>query len=186
MSRIIFESEAGSVVCPDKVLCDRHDGGHLIVNPRRLVWERSARCVGELLAWSVLVAATGQAMLDVLPALEGGCLNYWDAGNWSLNELAAPAGRKRPVERRRVHQHIFGRSPRAQHHDWRWGESQRFPDFADADAWCAQFAPLTMEESDAIAARIAALLATRCRIPDMHRSDLRDVYELPHATRACA
>jgi hypothetical protein len=180
MSRMIFESESGNVVCPDQVLCDRRDGGHLIVNPRRVVWERSALNVGELLAWSILVAATGQAMLDVLPALEGGCLNYWDAGNWSLNEQAAPAGGKRPVEHRRVHQHIFGRSPRAQHRDWRWGESPRFPTFADADAWCAQFAPLTLEECDAIAARIAALIATRYRIPHMCQR------ELPRATRVCA
>jgi len=186
MSRIVFESQSGSVVCPDKVLCDRRDGGHLIVNPRRPVWERSALTTGELLAWSVLVAATGQAMLDVLPALEGGCLNYWDAGNWSLNDLAAPAGHKRPVEHRRVHQHIFGRSPRAQHDDWRWGESPRFPGFADSDAWCAQFAPLTPDECDAIATRTAALLATRYRIPDMRRCEVRDVYEMPRAAGARA
>jgi len=186
MSRIIFESQSGSVVCPDKVLCDRRDGGHLIVNPRRPVWERSALTTGELLAWSVLVAATGQAMLDVLPTLDGGCLNYWEAGNWSLHELAAPPGRKHPSEHRRVHQHILGRSPRAQHCDWRWGESPRFPCFVDSDAWCAQFAPLTEAECEAIATRTAGLLATRYRIPDMHRSEMRDVYELPRTAGARA
>jgi hypothetical protein len=33
MSSIIFTAEGGSVVLPDKVLCDRRDGGHPIVNP---------------------------------------------------------------------------------------------------------------------------------------------------------
>jgi diadenosine tetraphosphate (Ap4A) HIT family hydrolase len=165
MSRVLLEAAGGTLVCPAKVLCDRRDGGHLIVNPRRPVWERSALTTGELLAWSLLVAATGAAMLDVLPALQGGCLNYWEAGNWALNDAAAPVGPKSPLEHRRVHMHLFGRSRAAQHPDWRWGESPRFPAFADSDQWSAQFAPLTEDESSLVVARTSALLATRYRIP---------------------
>ena len=52
-------------------------------------------------------------MLDELPQLEGGCIGYWEASNWALNDLAEPRGPKSPREHRRVHMHLFGRSPRA-------------------------------------------------------------------------
>lgn len=165
MARTILEHRGGSIACPAKILCDRRDGGHLIVNPPRPVWERSALEPDELIAWTLLVAATGQAMLECLPVLQGGCLNYWEAGNWALNELAAPKGPKDPREHRRVHLHIFGRSPLAQHPDWRWGESPRFPSFVDSNRWSAQFAPLTEEECQRIAGKVDELLATRYRLP---------------------
>lgn len=164
MTSILFSNDGGSIVLPAKVLCDRQDGGHLIVNPPRPVWERSLLDPRELAAWSLLVAATGRAMLDVLPVLQGGCLNYWEAGNWALNELAEPRGPKRVEQHRRVHLHIFGRSPQSRHPDWCWGESPRFPDFADSAHWSEQFAPLTQDECAAIVARAAHLLATRYRL----------------------
>ena len=82
----ILSCIGGDVVLPDPllVLVDRIDGGNLIVNPQRPVWERSELTALELTQWSYLVAATGRAMLDVLPQLAGGCINYWEAGNWAL------------------------------------------------------------------------------------------------------
>src|ERR1700741_4602366 len=127
MSRTLVHHAGGSVTLPAKVLCDRADGGHLVVHPPRPVWDRSALEVQELVAWSLLVAATGAAMLETLPVLRDGCLNFWEAGNWSLNDLAAPVGPKQPRRDRRVHLHVFGRSRQAQHPDWAWGESPRFP-----------------------------------------------------------
>jgi len=161
MPRPLLVHASGSVCLPAKVLCDRADGGHLVVNPPRPVWDRTALDPNELAAWSLLVAAAGQAMLETLPALRDGCLNYWDAGNWSLNDLAAPTGPKQPRRDRCLHLHLFGRSRRARHPDWAWGESPRFPAFAESDRWSAQFAPLSDDECDAIAGRIAHLLATR-------------------------
>ena len=41
---------------------------------------------------SLGIVQAGRAMLDVLPQLENGCINYWEAGNWALNgklEIAA-------------------------------------------------------------------------------------------------
>ncbi|MGZ5446485.1 MAG: hypothetical protein ACXWLY_31685 [Thermoanaerobaculia bacterium] len=77
----LFTSSGGSIVLPELVLVDREDGGNLIVEPPRDVWERSELTAEELTLWSFLIAATGRAMLDVLPQLEGGCINYWEAGN---------------------------------------------------------------------------------------------------------
>ncbi len=153
----LFSCSGGSIVLPARVLCDRRDGGHLIVDPPRPVWERGELAPLELAHWAFLVAATGRAMLDRLPALRGGCLNYWEAGNWSLHPLAEPPGPKDPLAHRRVHLHVFGRSPRAQDPDWRWGESPRFPDFVDAPNWAARFAPLSPDECQAVAERAGEL-----------------------------
>ena len=169
----LVDHAGGSVVLPRLVLCDRRDGGHLVVNPPRPVWERSVLTVDELLAWSLLVAATGQAMLEVLPVLRGGCLNYWEAGNWALNDQAPPPGAKRVRRHRRVHLHVFGRSRDARDPDWRWGESPRFPDFADAARWSARFQPLNDAECAAVAERVRLLLSTRWTVAPTPASQAR-------------
>lgn len=152
MGLILFSCAGGDIVLPDRrlVLVDRQDGGNLVVNPPREVWERSELQPGELLAWSLLVAATGRAMIDALPQLAGGCVNYWEAGNWALNAQAEPMGEKTAPEFRRVHLHLLGRSPRALSADWRWGEAPGFPAFADRHAWAARHQRLTASECSAV------------------------------------
>jgi diadenosine tetraphosphate (Ap4A) HIT family hydrolase len=153
-----FTCDGGTLLIPHLVLCDRADGGHLVVNPPRDVWERSELTAHELARWSFLVAATGEAMLAVLPQLEGGCVNYWEAGNWALNDLAEPVGAKPVKQLRRVHLHIFGRSRDAKHYDWRWGESPKFPDFVESRKWASQFNPLRDDEFENVKARVAELM----------------------------
>ncbi len=161
MNRTLFAGTGGAIVLPALPLLDRADGGNLIVNPPRAVWERSLLARDELVAWSFLVAATGAAMLDALPQLAGGCVNYWEAGNWALNAAAPPAGPKTAPSSRQVHMHLFGRSPAARDPAWRWGEAPRFPDFAVREAWAAAYAPLTAGECAAIVARTVEILRTR-------------------------
>src|SRR3954469_3701935 len=112
MALTIFQCDGGTVGVPDRrlTLVDRTDGGNLIVNPPREVWERSELLREELTLWSFLIAATGKAMLAALPQLQGGCINYWEAGNWALNQKADPVGPKTGREHRRVHMHLLGRS----------------------------------------------------------------------------
>lgn len=159
----LLRCQGGAVVLPDEtlVLCDRLDGGNLIVNPPREVWDRSELQVGELTMWTFLVAATARAMLDVLPQLQGGCINYWDAGNWALNEAAEPAGPKRGPQHRRVHLHLIGRSRNAKSPAMTWGEAPFFPPFAERHAWAAGNQRLTPEECGAIMNRTRQLLAER-------------------------
>ncbi len=161
MALVIFRSDAGEVTLPASslVLNDGADGGHLIVNPARPVWDRSALSADELMSWSLLVAATGRAMLETLPQLEGGCINYWDAGNWALNDLAPPEGPKLAKQHRALHLHLFGRSPRAQSHSWQWGESPFFPRFADRAAWSANHRRLSPAECVAITERVGEILS---------------------------
>lgn len=157
---ILLRCDGGDLALPAPrlVLVSRGDGGNLVVTPRREVWERSELSREELMLWSFLVAAAGRAMLEVLPQLAGGCINYWEAGNWSLNDAADPPGPKDPRQSRRVHLHLLGRSPRATHPAWRWGEAPAFPDFADRHAWAAGFSPLTAAECSAVVERTEILL----------------------------
>jgi len=162
MSGVIYKGAGGAVVLPKTVFLDRTDGGHLIINPPKTVWERSELPALDLAHWGFLVAAIGRAMIDVLPQLEGGCVNYFEAGNWALNEAAPPKGqKKRAPDHRRVHMHVFGRSRSAKHPSWRWGEAPRLPDYKDRKHWMANFAPLEAAECKAIIKQARALLKRR-------------------------
>lgn len=168
----LYACPGGTIMLPaaDLVLVGRDDGGNLIVNPPREVWERSRLTVAELTTWTHLVAATGEAMLAALPQLASGCLNYWEAGNWALNPEAHPPGAKTAADFRRVHLHLLGRSRTAANPDWAWGEAPRFPAFADRHAWAAANRRLTASECMAIVTAARHLLAEKY---DMACPDVR-------------
>lgn len=156
----LLTTPGGTLVLPDtaNLLVSRESGGNLVVYPPREVWERSELTPVELTQWAFLVAAAGRAMLDVLPQLDGGVINYWEAGNWALNPAAKPDGAKRGRDHKRVHLHLLGRSPASADPNWRWGESPRFPDFAERLTWAAGYAPLTDGECSAVVTRATQLL----------------------------
>lgn len=145
----------------DQVLVDREDGGNLVVNPPRDVWERCELSADELRAWGCLVAAAGFAMLEELPQLAGGCINYWEAGNWALNEQAPPVGPKQAPAHRRVHLHLLGRSVNARSVSWRWGEAPMFPAYVDRKSWASQHRRLTAEECSKIVRALASRLLSK-------------------------
>jgi len=158
----IYKGAGGTVVLPKMVFLDRADGGHLIVNPPHDVWEQSELAPLDLAHWCFLVGAIGRAMIDVLPQLEGGCVNYFEAGNWALNDAAPPKGKKkRAPDYRRVHMHVFGRSPQARHPSWRWGEAPRLPDYKERQKWAKDLAPLTEKECKAIVKQAKDILRRR-------------------------
>jgi hypothetical protein len=163
MSLSLLTGPGGTLLLPDQsaVLLDRRDGGNLVVLPPRPVWDRSELDREELVQWSFLVAASGRAMLDVLPQLNGGIINYWEAGNWALNDEAPPAGPKRGIEHKRVHLHLLGRSPGSLNPASRWGESPVFPRYADRPSWSASFELLRPDECTAIVARAGQLLTSK-------------------------
>lgn len=162
MSLMLFSCDGGHLVLPDRasLLVSRENGGNLVVNPPRPVWERSELTAGELTTFGFLVAAAGRAMIDVLPQLQDGCVNYWEAGNWALNDAAPPVGRKRARAHRAMHLHLLGRSPASTAPAWAWGESPIFPRFADKASWAAAFERLTAAECDEIVTRADRLLRT--------------------------
>ena len=166
MSIPLLVSPGGTLLLPDRssVLLDRADGGNLVVLPPRPVWERSELTREELSQWSYLVAAAGRAMLDVLPQLEGGCINYWEAGNWALNDDAPPVGRKRGEQYKRVHLHLLGRSPGSENPASRWGESPVFPRYADRLTWSSTFQRFSPDECRAIVAETARQLTAKYEV----------------------
>ena len=113
------------------------------MDPPVPVWDRTELSKTQLEQFSYLVAAAARAMLDTLPQLQGGCMNYWDAGNWALNIDAEPAGTpKTGRAHRKLHMHLLGRSPRSP----LWGESPDFPRFQDRLKWASGHRPLNEEE----------------------------------------
>jgi len=167
LPRILFTCAGGHLALPDRgaVLVGREDGGNLLVNPPHEIWERSELSPAELTAWSFLVAAAGQAMLRALPQLEGGCINYWEAGNWALNVAAEPAGPKTAPGHRRVHMHLLGRSRMAADPSWRWGEAPKFPDFSDRKAWAAKHERHSSAECQRVVAEADRILRGRYGFP---------------------
>src|SRR4051794_14624834 len=162
MSLDLLRTDGGVLTLPDRgsLLASREDGGNLVVNPPRRVWERSELTAEELTRFAFLVSAAGRAMIDTLPQLADGCVNYWEAGNWALNDAAEPRGRKTARAYRQMHLHLLGRSPTSTNPAWRWGESPVFPAFAERHSWAARFERLTAAECEQIVARTVTLLRT--------------------------
>ncbi len=154
----LLTCDGGTLNVPPFVMIDREDGGNLWVLPPREVWDRSELTRDELIQWSLLVAASGRAMLEVLPQLKGGVVNYWEAGNWALNDASPPIGPKVGHIHKKVHMHLIGRSPSSTDNDWQWGESPSYPMYKDAERWMAKKQPLTFDECRNIANKTAELL----------------------------
>jgi len=187
----IFQCPGGQIVLPDKqlVLVSREDGGNLIANPPRAVWERGELTAEELVQWSFLVAATGAAMLQTLPQLANGCINYWEAGNWALHVDAEPRGMQKsgPLHRK-VHLHLLGRSREAQSASHQWGEAPKFSNFAERHAWAANHQRLTPDECSKIVARAAVILREKYSVQEIAAiaSCPRCGYPVSSACRECS
>ena len=146
-------------------MIDRASGGNLWVMPPRDVWDRSELSAEELIQWAFLVAASGKAMLIVLPQLKGGVINYWEAGNWSLNHDTPPAGPKTGTRHKSVHLHLIGRSPQAEDADWQWGEAPIYPRYREVSSWWSAKTNLSDSECHEIAICARKLLIDVYGVP---------------------
>lgn len=161
----ILTSPGGALCVPKHPMIDRKDGGNLWVMPPREIWDRSELSADELVQWSFLVAASGKAMLEVLPQLKDGVINYWEAGNWSLNDQSEPNGiKKTGPEHKKVHLHLIGRSPQSGDPDWTWGEAPFYPPYKDHQSWWKTKANLIKEEQKSVAERAKDILSKKYNV----------------------
>jgi diadenosine tetraphosphate (Ap4A) HIT family hydrolase len=93
---LIFESRNFAIITPEHPHVSRSDGGHLIINPRETIEDRTRLSREKAIELMKLTMVAGEAMKTVLTrkGIELGRINYQDNGNW----------------RHELHVHLYGRA----------------------------------------------------------------------------
>ena len=123
----------------------RGDGGHLIINPKVVVEDRTHLSREQAVELVKLTMVAGEAMQTVLTqrGIDIGRINYQDNGNW----------------RHELHVHMYGRARGATLQIW--GHPLAFPPTAAAfKAQMGNLEPLTADDVAALKAEMVRLLAT--------------------------
>ena len=141
---LVFESKNFAIITPEQPHVSRGDGGHLIINPRVVVEDRTHLSRELAVELMKLTMVAGAAMKTVLSqrGIDIGRINYQDNGNW----------------RHELHVHLYGRARNATLQIW--GHPLAFPPTAAAfKAQMGNLEALTTEDVAALRTEIARLLA---------------------------
>jgi diadenosine tetraphosphate (Ap4A) HIT family hydrolase len=141
----VYESANFVVVTPEQPHVARGDGGHLIINPKVPVEDRTRLSREQAIELMKLTMVLGEAMRTVLTrrGIDIGRINYQDNGNW----------------RHELHVHLYGRARSAKLQPW--GTFLQLPPTkADFQARMGNLEPLTADDVAALKAETARLLAT--------------------------
>ena len=141
MADIIYEDKYFKVVCPDKPLNSREDGGHLILVKKEKVTDRSDMTYQEAIDFMRISMIVGKAMYEVLKIER---MNYEDLGNWGIDD---PGGAK-------MHLHFFGRA-KNQIHQIRGQHIFLYP--KGHPIYNGHLSPLNREELDLLKKRIESI-----------------------------
>jgi len=142
---LIFESEHFQIITPESPHVSRSDGGHLIVNPKVTVEDRTRLSREKAIELMKLTMVAGEAMKTVLTrkGIEIGRINYQDNGNW----------------RHELHVHLYGRARGAKIQIY--GHPLMLPPTRDAfKQQMGNLEPLTADDVAALGAEIVRLLGT--------------------------
>ena len=143
---LIFESQHFQIVTPDvQPHIARGDGGHLIINPKVSVEDRTKLPREQAIELMKLTMVAGEAMKIAMTkrGIEIGRINYQDNGNW----------------RRELHVHLYGRAYQAKVQPW--GHFIRIPPTKDRFVKeMGDLEPLNADDVAAIREEIERLLAT--------------------------
>jgi diadenosine tetraphosphate (Ap4A) HIT family hydrolase len=142
---LVFESQNFDVITPDHPHVSRGDGGHLIINPKVTVEDRTKLSREKAIELMKLTMVAGEAMKIVLTrnGIEIGRINYQDNGNW----------------RHELHIHVYGRARSATIQTY--GHSLSFPPTAQAfKEQMGNLEPLSVNDITGIKAEMVRLLAT--------------------------
>ena len=93
---LVFEARHFEITVPERPHVSRSDGGHLIINPKVPVADRTRLTREQAIELVKLTMVAGEAMATVLTrrGVEIGRINYQDNGNW----------------RHELHVHLYGRA----------------------------------------------------------------------------
>ena len=141
----VYESSHFEVVVPERPHVTRSDGGHLIINPKVAVKDRTKLTRDQAVELVKLTMVAGEAMTTVLTrrGIPIGRMNYQDNGNW----------------RHELHVHLYGRSHNATIQPW--GTFLQLPPTREAfNAKMGNLEPLNAEDARELRAEIERLLAT--------------------------
>ena len=140
----IFESTHYHVITPEQPHVSRSDGGHLIINPKVAVEDRTHLDRDRAIELMKLTMVAGEAMKTVLTqrGVEIGRINYQDNGNW----------------RPELHVHLYGRALNAPLQTY--GHYLALPPTAQAFKAQVHLEPLTADDAAALQAEMMRLLAT--------------------------
>jgi diadenosine tetraphosphate (Ap4A) HIT family hydrolase len=96
---LIYESPHFTVEAPDRPHIDRKDGGHIVINPKVTVEDRTKLTPEQAKELMKLTMVVGEAMATALNrrGIDIGRINYQDNGNW----------------RAELHIHLYGRAKSA-------------------------------------------------------------------------
>ena len=142
---LVFESDHFNITAPERPHVSRADGGHLIINPKAPVEDRTHLSREQAIELVKLTMVAGEAMTTVLTArgVPIGRINYQDNGNW----------------RHELHVHLYGRARNATRQPW--GTFLQLP--ATREAFMREMGdlePLSGDDARALRAEIERLLAS--------------------------
>ncbi len=142
---LIFESEHFHIITPESPHVSRRDGGHLIVEPKVPVEDRTRLSREKAIELMKLTMVAGEAMKNVLTerGIDIGRINYQDNGNW----------------RHELHVHLYGRARGATIQIY--GHPLTLPPTREAfKEQMGDLEPLAEDDIVALKAEIIRLLAT--------------------------
>ena len=142
---IVYESAHFEIVVPQRPHVTRTDGGHLIINPKVTVEDRTQLARDQAVELMKLTMVTGAAMKTVLTrrGIPIGRINYQDNGNW----------------RHELHVHLYGRSRHATTQPW--GTFLQLPPTREAfNAAMGNLEALNAEDVRELRAEIERLMGT--------------------------
>ncbi len=141
---LVLESKHYLVITPEQPHVSRGDGGHLIINPKVAVVDRTQLDRERAVDLMKLTMVAGEAMTTVLTrrGIDIGRINYQDNGNW----------------RPELHVHLYGRARGATMQPF--GHYLALPLTAEAFRAQAPLQPLTADDVAALREEMTRLLAT--------------------------
>jgi diadenosine tetraphosphate (Ap4A) HIT family hydrolase len=142
---LVFEAGHFDITAPERPHVSRSDGGHLIIDPKTVVEDRTQLTRAQAVELVKLTMVAGEAMKSVLASrgIDIGRINYQDNGNW----------------RAELHVHLYGRARNAKLQPY--GHALAFPPTREAFMReMGDLEPLDADDIEALRVEIARLLAT--------------------------